>query len=73
MNLARYKALSFDCYGTLIDWETGILDVLRPWAESVGLDPTMTSCYPRTPHRDGVEQTTHRALSPHPGRILPPG
>jgi 2-haloacid dehalogenase len=38
MNLARYKALSFDCYGTLIDWETGILAVLRPWAESVGLD-----------------------------------
>jgi len=38
MNLAEYKALSFDCYGTLIDWESGILEVLRPWAESVGLD-----------------------------------
>jgi 2-haloacid dehalogenase len=38
MNLARYKALSFDCYGTLIDWESGMLAVLRPWAESVGLD-----------------------------------
>jgi 2-haloacid dehalogenase len=22
----RYKALTFDCYGTLIDWETGITD-----------------------------------------------
>lgn len=22
--------LTFDCYGTLIDWETGILDALRP-------------------------------------------
>ena len=38
MNLARYKALSFDCYGTLIDWETGMLEVLRPWAASVDLD-----------------------------------
>jgi 2-haloacid dehalogenase len=38
MNLAEYKALSFDCYGTLIDWESGMLGVLRPWAESVGLD-----------------------------------
>ena len=38
MNLAEYKALSFDCYGTLIDWESGMLEVLRPWAESVGLD-----------------------------------
>ena len=27
----RYRALTFDCYGTLIDWETGILAALRPW------------------------------------------
>ncbi len=26
-----YAALSFDCYGTLIDWETGIFEALRPW------------------------------------------
>jgi FMN phosphatase YigB (HAD superfamily) len=26
----RFRALSFDCYGTLIDWEAGILDALRP-------------------------------------------
>lgn len=31
-NLTDYKVLSFDCYGTLIDWETGLLNVLRPWA-----------------------------------------
>jgi 2-haloalkanoic acid dehalogenase type II len=28
--LSRYRALSFDCYGTLIDWETGIWDALQP-------------------------------------------
>ena len=28
-----YDTLSFDCYGTLIDWETGIAAALRPWAE----------------------------------------
>ena len=38
LNLACFKALSFDCYGTLIDWETGIAAVLRPWAREVGLD-----------------------------------
>jgi len=27
-----FRALTFDCYGTLIDWETGILSTLRPWA-----------------------------------------
>ena len=24
------RVLTFDCYGTLIDWETGILSALRP-------------------------------------------
>jgi putative hydrolase of the HAD superfamily len=38
MDLTKYAALSFDCYGTLIDWETGILGVLRPWATECGLD-----------------------------------
>lgn len=28
----RFRALSFDCYGTLIDWETGIVAGLAPWA-----------------------------------------
>ncbi|HSJ83845.1 MAG TPA: haloacid dehalogenase type II [Acidimicrobiia bacterium] len=32
--LLDYEALSFDCYGTLIDWESGIWDALQPllWA-----------------------------------------
>ena len=38
LNLADYRALSFSCYGTLIDWESGIAAVLRPWAREVGLD-----------------------------------
>lgn len=37
MRLTRFEALSFDCYGTLIDWESGIASVLRPWATEVGL------------------------------------
>jgi 2-haloacid dehalogenase len=38
VNLADYDALSFDCYGTLIDWEPGIASVLTPWARQAGLD-----------------------------------
>lgn len=34
---APFRALSFDCYGTLIDWETGIVGALRPWAKRHGL------------------------------------
>lgn len=40
MNLNDYDALSFDCYGTLIDWEAGIAAVLRRWAGAHGLERT---------------------------------
>jgi 2-haloacid dehalogenase len=38
LDLTTFKALSFDCYGTLIDWEAGIAAVLAPWAREQGLD-----------------------------------
>ena len=40
MRFADFEALSFDCYGTLIDWETGIAAVLQPWADAHGLPMT---------------------------------
>jgi len=30
MRLTDFKALTFDCYGTLIDWESGIIEALKP-------------------------------------------
>jgi 2-haloacid dehalogenase len=30
LDFAPYRFLTFDCYGTLIDWEQGILAALRP-------------------------------------------
>ncbi|TPL68705.1 haloacid dehalogenase type II [Mesorhizobium sp. B2-3-15] len=30
MKLTDFKALTFDCYGTLIDWESGMIDALKP-------------------------------------------
>lgn len=38
MKITEFEALSFDCYGTLIDWEAGIGSVLREWAHRRGLD-----------------------------------
>jgi 2-haloacid dehalogenase len=26
----KYEVLSFDCYGTLVDWESGMIAGLRP-------------------------------------------
>lgn len=40
VDLTKYNALSFDCYGTLIDWEAGIAAVLGPWARKN--DPSIT-------------------------------
>ena len=30
MRLTDFKALTFDCYGTLIDWESGLIAALEP-------------------------------------------
>jgi len=30
LDFKRFRVLTFDCYGTLIDWEEGIFSVLRP-------------------------------------------
>lgn len=40
MDLSAIRALSFDCYGTLIDWETGILRAVRPVLSVRGLCPS---------------------------------
>lgn len=36
MKLTDFKALTFDCYGTLIDWESGMIDALKPLTRRVG-------------------------------------
>jgi 2-haloacid dehalogenase len=38
MKLSDYKALTFDCYGTLIDWETGLWNALQPLISAARLD-----------------------------------
>jgi 2-haloacid dehalogenase len=65
LDLTSYKALSFDCYGTLIDWEAGIAAVLAPWALEQGLDLTheqLLLAY--ADHEAAVERETPSALYP---------
>lgn len=38
LDFERYKVLTFDCYGTLIDWESGILGALRPVLANHGVE-----------------------------------
>jgi len=37
LDFARFTAVTFDCYGTLIDWETGIVEAVRPMLERHGV------------------------------------
>lgn len=37
-NLRDYSCLSFDCYGTLVDWETGFIEAFKPLTNR--LDPS---------------------------------
>lgn len=65
MELTDFAALSFDCYGTLIDWESGIAAVLGPWARSRGLDldeEALLAAYSRQ---------EARAEAGHPGELYP--
>jgi 2-haloacid dehalogenase len=36
----KYEVLSFDCYGTLVDWESGIISGLRPVLRAHGVEAT---------------------------------
>jgi 2-haloacid dehalogenase len=65
LDLTTFKALSFDCYGTLIDWEAGLGAVLVPWAREQGLDQTdeeLLLAY--ADHEAAVQQETPAALYP---------
>ena len=61
MNLAGFKVLSFDCYGTLIDWESGILAALRQ-ARGGDLDVTDDVALARYGQAEGAIQSDHPAM-----------
>jgi 2-haloacid dehalogenase len=50
----RYEVVSFDCYGTLIDWESGIISGLRPVLANHRIDVTddeILDLHAQTEHR----------------------
>jgi len=64
-DLTTFTALSFDCYGTLIDWEAGIAAVLRRWVDAHGLtltDEELLTAY--STHEAQAEQS-------HPADLYP--
>lgn len=64
-NLARVKALTFDCYGTMIDWESGLKAELNAWASEHGVaarDDALLEAYAR--HETDIEHETPFRLYP---------
>ena len=61
MELTDFEALSFDCYGTLIDWEAGLLAVLGPWARARGLELTGEELLTAYAQVEGVAEAEHPA------------
>ena len=65
MTFADFDALSFDCYGTLIDWEAGLAEALRPWATAHGValsDEDLLLAY--ATHEAAAEEAHPSALYP---------
>ena len=61
VDFAAYDVLTFDCYGTLIDWETGLLAALRealPGSVDVG-DDALLETYAR--HEAEAERPPYRS------------
>jgi 2-haloacid dehalogenase len=63
MHLTDFKALTFDCYGTLIDWETGLYAALQPLLHKGGVtlprDDVLTA-FGR--HESAQEEATPRMI-----------
>ena len=59
MNPSAFRAFTFDCYGTLIDWERGILQALRALPGLEGDDDALLAAFARHEH---TIQEEHPAL-----------
>src|SRR3954447_21225474 len=76
MQLSQFKVLSFDCYGTLIDWEAGIAEALAPLTRKGGvgaeelleaygpIEPALEEEHPDVAYSQRLEEV-HARLSQH--------
>ena len=50
MNPSAFRAFTFDCYGTLIDWEQGMLRALRALLAIDADDDALLAAFARHEH-----------------------
>ncbi len=56
MKLSDFEVLSFDCYGTLIDWESGIVNALAPLVSRLGKAPDRDTVLQAHAHHESSQQ-----------------
>ena len=70
LQAGNYKTLSFDCYGTLIDWENGILGFMQPLLDSYDvhvIDDWVLEFFAEHEPREQARGGSYRAVL---GRVL---
>ena len=64
--ITAYRVLTFDCYGTLIDWESGIWDAFQPVLRRAGRDDIT-----RSVALEAFAQTESACQAETPGKLYP--
>jgi 2-haloacid dehalogenase len=81
----QFRLMTFDCYGTLVDWEAGIFAVLKPWAaaaQTVASEDELLAAFgeaesaaehamPKSVYRDILRETT-KGVAAKFGRVASP-
>ncbi len=67
--LNEYSALTFDCYGTLIDWESGIWDALQPLL--MNINPTDSAGFTRDIVLGSYARHESTLQNSHPKMLYP--
>jgi 2-haloalkanoic acid dehalogenase type II len=62
MRLSDHSTLTFDCYGTLIDWETGIYEALAPWLARAGVSAGRDQVLEAFAQTESVQQAATPAM-----------
>ena len=60
--LDEFSTLTFDCYGTLIDWETGIWDAMQPLIAANGADVERAAALAVFARRESAIEAAHPAM-----------
>jgi 2-haloacid dehalogenase len=71
LDLADFDVLTFDCYGTLIDWERGILEAIRPILDAHGVsadDESVLQAFAR--HESEIEAGPYKPYREVLGAVL---